>query len=246
MAICREPPVASFRSTAFAISCRQSGRRPIDAPATVGPRLTHAQSKRRDAIVSTMVELLASHEHGQIHMRDIAERSGVALATLYRYFASKELLLAHAVVAWGQAFVSTAKRRAGNAPSDAERMQQTFRRTIKAYERWPNFYRLIAALEITDDAEARQVFQVFSVDYQESLRTALEHTDAEDAAVVAQVLLATLGTALRKWSVGEWEISQVYDHMSKAVDLVFREPHPVARGSEVADIGERRASRSDN
>ena len=193
-----------------------------------------------------MVELLASHEHGQIHMRDIADRSGVALATLYRYFASKELLFAHAVVAWGQSFVSTAKRRAGNAPSDSERMQQTFRRTIKAYERWPNFYRLIAALEITDDAEARQVFQLFSAYYQESLRTVLEHTDPDDAAVVAQVLLSTLGTALRKWSVGEWEIAQVYDHMSKAVDLVFREPRPLACDKPIAVIGQRRTSPSDN
>jgi AcrR family transcriptional regulator len=189
--------------------------------------LTKSQRDRREAIVATTVELLASHEHSQIHMRDIADRSGVALATLYRYFASKELLFAHAVVAWGEAFVANAKRRAGNAVSDAERMQQTFRKTIKAYERWPNFYRLIAALEITDDAEARQVFQRFSARYQESLRSVLEHTDPEDAAVVAQVLLATLGAALRKWSVGEWETAQVYDHMSRAVALVFGQPRSI-------------------
>jgi len=186
--------------------------------------LTKSQRDRREAIVATTVELLASHEHGQIHMRDIADRSGVALATLYRYFASKELLFAHAVVAWGESFVANAKRRAGNAVSDAERMQQTFRKTIKAYERWPNFYRLIAALEITDDAEARQVFQRFSAQYQESLRSVLEHTDPQDAAVVAQVLLASLGAALRKWSVGEWETAQVYDHMSRAVALIFGQP----------------------
>jgi TetR/AcrR family transcriptional regulator, cholesterol catabolism regulator len=204
-----------------------------------GPILTRSQRNRRDAIVSTTVDLLASQEHGQIHMRDIADRSGVALATLYRYFASKELLFAHAVVAWGETFVSRTRQRAGNAASDAERMQQTFRRTIKAYERWPNFYRLIAALEITDDAEARQVFQVFSANYQESLRTVLEHTDPEDAAVVAQVLLATLGTALRKWSVGEWETAQVYDHMSRAVDLLFREPRSIVPHAAVADNGER-------
>lgn len=190
--------------------------------------LTRSQRDRREAILATTAELLASQEHGQIHMRDIADRSGVALATLYRYFPSKELLFAHAVVAWGEAFVSSTKRRAGNAASDAERMQQTFRQTIKAYERWPNFYRLIAALEITDDVEARQVFQRFSAQYQESLRTVLEYTHPDDAAVVAQVLLATLGAALRKWSVGEWQTAQVYEHMSRAVTLVFGQPRGVA------------------
>jgi len=199
------------------------------SPVAPAPGLTATQRNRRAGIVGTTIELLSDREHGQIHMRDIADRSGVALATLYRYFASKELLFAHAVVAWGQAFVSSAKRRAGNAASDKERMQQTFRRTIKAYERWPNFYRLIAALEITEDADARQVFQTFSAQYQESLRTVLEHTDPDDAAVVAQVLLATLGTALRKWSVGEWDTDQVYRHMDQAVDLMFREPRPRQR-----------------
>lgn len=211
------------------------------SPAAAAPLaeagLTRSQRDRREAIVSTTIELLATQEHGQIHMRDIADRSGVALATLYRYFASKELLFAHAVVAWGEAFVSTTRRRAGNAASDEERMQQTFRRTIKAYERWPNFYRLIAALEITDDAEARQVFQRFSAHYQESLRTVLEHTHPDDAAVVAQVLLAMLGTALRKWSVGEWDTVQVYDQMSRSVALIFGQPRGIEGGGEAPAAG---------
>ena len=68
---------------------------------------------------------------------------------------------------------------------------------------------------------------MFSARYRESLRTVLEHTDPDDAAVVAQVLLATLGTALRKWSVGEWNTAQVYDHMTRAVALIFGQPRPI-------------------
>jgi AcrR family transcriptional regulator len=187
---------------------------------------TDAQRARRDAIMRATIELLSNREHGQIHMRDIADRSGVALATLYRYFASKELLFAHAVVAWGQAFVSTTETRASEARSDAERIQQAFARTIKAYERWPAFYRLIAAFEVTEDSDADRVFQSFSKRYQGSLKTVLRDTDPDDAAIIAQMLLSTLGAALRKWSIGDWEIAQVYEQMSSAVDLVFRLPRP--------------------
>lgn len=194
------------------------------ASIALDPGSKPARRNRRDAILETTIEQLSTLEHGQIHMRDIADRSGVALATLYRHFASKELLFAHAVVAWGQTFVSTTKQRAGNATCDAERIERAFRRTMKAYERWPAFYRLIAALEITEDVEARQVFQAFSTHYQDSLRTVLVDTDPEDAALIAQILLSTLGAALRKWSVGEWQTAEVYEHMSRAVDLVFREP----------------------
>ena len=47
--------------------------------------MTEAQRARREAILSATMDLLGEREHGQIHMRDIAERSGVALATLYRF-----------------------------------------------------------------------------------------------------------------------------------------------------------------
>jgi TetR/AcrR family transcriptional regulator, cholesterol catabolism regulator len=194
------------------------------------PGLTASQHGRRAAIVAATVDLLATREHGQIHMREIAESAGVALATLYRYFGSKELLFAHAVVAWGGAFVASARRRAGSTTSDRERMQQAFARTIKAYERWPNFYRLIAALEITEDEAARLVFQAYSASYQEALRAVLAETAPEDAAMIAQILLSSLGAALRKWSVGEWQTGAVYDHMERAVDLMFRAPRKSGEG----------------
>ena len=89
----------------------------------------------------------------------------------------------------------------------------------------------------TDDDEARRVFQRFSTHYQESLRTVLEHTHPDDAAVVAQVLLAMLGTALRKWSVGEWETAQVYDQMSRAVALIFGQPRGIDELGEAAGAG---------
>lgn len=186
--------------------------------------MTGAQRARREAILSATMDLLDEREHGQIHMRDIAERSGVALATLYRYFASKELLYAHAIVAWGRAFGPATQRLASGAASDRERMDQAFRRTIKAYERQPAFYRLIAALEVTEDRDAHDVFQAFSSGYQALLRDVLTDTDPEDAALIAQMLLATLGSALRKWSLGDWPVARVYDQMASAIDLIFREP----------------------
>lgn len=198
--------------------------RPMDSDQDGHPGLTAGQRARREAILSATSDLLDEREHGQIHMRDIAERSGVALATLYRYFASKELLYAHTVVAWGDAFGPATQRKASTAASDRERIHQAFRRTIKAYERQPAFYRLIAALEVTEDREAHEVFQAFSGRYQALLRDVLSETDDDDAALIAQMLLATLGSALRKWSLGDWPVARVYDQMASAVDLMFRAP----------------------
>ena len=64
-------------------------------------RLSAAQQERRDRILAVARELAAAGGYDAVVMRDVAERSGVALGTLYRYFASKDHLLAEVLVAWG-------------------------------------------------------------------------------------------------------------------------------------------------
>ncbi len=198
--------------------------RPLDADAQVHDGLTPAQRRRREAIISATSDMLATREPAQIHMRDIAAEAGVALGTLYRYFPSKELLYAHCVAAWGQAFAPMTRTQNSKAASDAERISRVLRRTVKAYERWPNFYRLIALLEITDDSEARSVYQVFYESYRALLATVLVDTDPDDAAVVVQMLLSSLGNALGKWFLGEWKVEAVHAHVTKAVELIFGQP----------------------
>ena len=73
-----------------------------DAPAV--DDLPASQRARRDRIVDTAVEMLATDDNEKIHMRLVAARSGVALGTLYRYFPSKERLFATALIRWGQTF----------------------------------------------------------------------------------------------------------------------------------------------
>jgi len=198
--------------------------RPLSADNETGSGLNSAQRRRRDAIITATTELLSTREPAQIHMREIAAASGVALGTLYRYFPSKELLYAHCVASWGQAFGPMTRTQSSKVNSDAERISQVLRRTVKAYERWPNFYRLIALLEITEDVDARNVYQSFSSGYKALLATVLIDTDPVDAVMVVQMLLSSLGNALGKWSVGEWKVEQVHRYMSRAVELIFGQP----------------------
>ena len=60
--------------------------------------LPTTQRARRERIVAAAVELLDHAEYDDVQMRDVAERAGVALATVYRYFSSKEHLYAAAIL----------------------------------------------------------------------------------------------------------------------------------------------------
>jgi TetR/AcrR family transcriptional regulator, cholesterol catabolism regulator len=52
---------------------------------------------RRDAILDAVLVLAAEGGYGAVQMRTVSERAGIAVGTLYRYFASKNHLLATAL-----------------------------------------------------------------------------------------------------------------------------------------------------
>ena len=78
-------------------------------------------------------------------MKDVSERSGVALGTLYRYFPTKQQLLAAAMTAWSglESVRRPEKLRADGGENNAyERVLALHRREMKAFERRPYFARL--------------------------------------------------------------------------------------------------------
>ena len=62
--------------------------------------MTSRQLIRRAKVIEAVIELIADVGAEAVQMRDVAQRSGVALATVYRYFSSKDHLLAAALEDW--------------------------------------------------------------------------------------------------------------------------------------------------
>ena len=62
--------------------------------------MTAAQLARRRRLTDAVIEMIDQMPPDQLQMRDVAERSGVALGTAYRYFSSKDHLLAAAWADW--------------------------------------------------------------------------------------------------------------------------------------------------
>src|SRR5690606_25936769 len=60
--------------------------------------MTAGQLGRRSRLADTVIEMLHEMEPDRIQMREVSERSGVALGTLYRYFPAKQQLLAAAML----------------------------------------------------------------------------------------------------------------------------------------------------
>ena len=70
------------------------------ATSPVPRTLTRAQQARRQRVVDAAMSLALEGGYDAVQMRDVAARADVAMGTVYRYFTSKDHLLAAALVHW--------------------------------------------------------------------------------------------------------------------------------------------------
>lgn len=187
---------------------------------------TEAQRNRRAAILRAAAELLEEREYERIQMRDVAESAGVALGTLYRYFPSKEQLFVQVLRDWGAGLGERTRRPAASARTDAERLTQVLRTALRAFERRPNFFRLMVALQAVPDPQVSGPFGDYSQGFHAVIRAALLDTDPDDVEVVVTLAGALLNTVVQGWAHGKITTAEADRRLRKGVDLIFREPRP--------------------
>jgi AcrR family transcriptional regulator len=99
---------------------------------------TPAQSERVDRILAATLELLDEVGAQHLAVRDVADRAEVALGTLYRYFPSKDYLVAAALEHWGQGLVRRSRAARGRGPV-AERLAKALRSIARSFAAHPNY-----------------------------------------------------------------------------------------------------------
>jgi AcrR family transcriptional regulator len=105
--------------------------------------LTAAQAARRDRVVRAALKLGAEGGYEAVQMRDVAAEADVALGTIYRYFSSKDHLLAAALVTWTGDLEQQVARRPPAGKTVADKVTNILQRATRGMEREP---RLTAAL----------------------------------------------------------------------------------------------------
>jgi TetR/AcrR family transcriptional regulator, cholesterol catabolism regulator len=68
--------------------------------ASDGGRLQRSQAARRERVLAAVLELAAEGGYDAIQVRAIADRTGISSDTIYRYFGSRDRLVAEAVGQW--------------------------------------------------------------------------------------------------------------------------------------------------
>lgn len=194
------------------------------APAVLDPdSLPAGQRARRARIVRAAIELLEGGEYDRIQIRDVAERADVALATLYRYFSSKEHLYAAALVEWSADF-RPRTRPGSEGETDEERLRALCRRAVRAFERWPQMLRAEIVIESSHDDNARALFARFGEQNRAAMAAAFRAQPTEHTAAVIDTVQSVLGSRLRSWALGRCTIADVDRAVQQTITLIYSPP----------------------
>jgi AcrR family transcriptional regulator len=122
---------------------------------------TAAQRARRERILAATLALAARGGYDAVQLREVAERSEVALGTLYRYFPSKIHLLVSAMKEETDRLAARLSRRQVPGKTRAERVSFVLERSTRSLQRDPLLTEaMIRALMAADASVAAEVSAV--------------------------------------------------------------------------------------
>lgn len=183
--------------------------------------LTQNQAARRGRVIRAAMELAAEGGYDAVQMRDVAARAEVALGTIYRYFASKDHLLAACQVEWAGEIERRLATRPLKADTPAERVTEIVARAYRTLERSPQLTAaLLTAISSRDPAVAdcqREMSRIMG----SVLRSAMDGVDEEVSAGAARVLSHVWFTALMGWVNGWHTMGPVPEEVERAAHLML-------------------------
>jgi TetR/AcrR family transcriptional regulator, cholesterol catabolism regulator len=183
--------------------------------------LRRDQFARRQRIVRAALRALAGSDYDQVKISEVARDSGVALGTLYRYFASKEHLFAAVFVEWQSALKKKLEKEPPRGATEAERLRDVFHRSIRAFQLQPQFYRVVMMLNATTDTYAADLYESISPRFRDTVQTAFTGPFDEDHAAIYGVINSVLDGSLRSWVMNRMTIQDVYRNVDGAIRLIY-------------------------
>jgi TetR/AcrR family transcriptional regulator, cholesterol catabolism regulator len=194
------------------------------ATVTVHRRLTAPQQARRERVLAAATELAEEGGYDAVAMKDVAERSGVALATVYRYFGSKDHLLAEVLVVWGAVLSERLDASPPTGATPTDRVVNVLRRAARAVELQPRMAEATTAALLSRDPGVVESRAGFTTMMQGWLDHALSGTDVAERDAVIEILEHVFFSTMVSVVTGRRQPREVGDQLERAARLLLAHP----------------------
>lgn len=188
--------------------------------------MTSRQLVRRAKLLEAVIDLVRESGPGAVQMRDVAERSGIALGTVYRYFASKEHLLATALCDWQERLARRVLApRAGDEGLDSDDVTQRVlaftRKEVRGFARNPKVAELMVQVNVSSDPYARDALARMRAMNDQAFDRLLAGVPPERAEPIKYALGAVLMNALTQWCAGRITVAQLSEQVESVARLLL-------------------------
>lgn len=189
--------------------------------------LPKGQARRRQRIIDEAFRLIAANGQENVQIREIAESSGVALGTAYRYFGSKERLVAEVYAKWLDGCSTELAKYANKGSTNTERVRGLARRMLDILTGDLHFLRLARQdLRSTNSPEVNEILSRSEAEWISLFRSALRDIEPRDADSIALTVTSVVAMEIDLYLAGAISIADANRDVAKAVRMVleFRDP----------------------
>ena len=180
------------------------------------------QAERRGRVIEAAMMLARDGGYEAVHMRDVSARADVAMGTIYRYFSSKDELLAASLVTWIKIVRNRLSERAPRGETPAERLADTLAAATRFSDRAAPLMRaLITAMSSADPAVAQHRVEVDRLMSDIIVSGMGEVPPDVDVEGVRRVIGHVWSSAINRWVGGMARNGYVGDELRAAAHLLL-------------------------
>jgi AcrR family transcriptional regulator len=206
----------------------------VNGKATPGPEEAKTQSarekkqaERRGRVIEAAMMLARDGGYDAVHMRDVSAKADVAMGTIYRYFSSKDELLAASLVTWIKILRNRLSERPVRGDTPAARLADTLSAATKVSDRaMPLMKALITAMSSTDPAvmvHRAEVNRLMGEIITRGMKDAPPEVDVDG---IRRVVGHVWSSSINQWVSGMTPNGSVGDELRNAAYLLLGQYEP--------------------
>lgn len=189
---------------------------PVATTESTRRHLSDKQAQTVERLVAAAVEELREHSYDGLTVRNVARRAGVAPATAYNYFTSREHLVAE--VFWRR-LTALPETRFDGRTGTPRRVSDTMAELTLLVADEPELATACTVAMLASDPDVKLLRDRIGWEWHRRLEAALG--DAADPVVLATLEFAVSGALLRA-GMGHMSYDELPAEMARVVELVVR------------------------
>lgn len=185
--------------------------------------LTVSQAARRERVIGAAMQLAAEGGYDAVQMRDVATTAGVALGTIYRYFSSKDHLLAASMVDWSMELEDRVTAQPPAEGSAADRVVAVIRGVTTGMESQPRLAAALVTAVSANDPAVVECQRAITHTIMRVLAAPMAGLPADERHGIVRVLAHVWNSTNLGWVNGWLTVDQVGDDLEQAARLLLRD-----------------------